>query len=169
MITRRTACILAGAVALISSVASAGTLPVPSDKPILNVSGKIATTNKDGAAVFDRAMLETLGMVSFETTTPWFTGKVKFEGVPMAKLMKALGASGDTLAVTALNDYTSELPIGDFDKYNVILALKRDGEYMPVSNKGPLFIVYPYDSDPELKSQKYYSRSAWQVARIVVK
>jgi hypothetical protein len=96
-----------------SSVANADTLPVPTDNPILNVSGKIAITNKDGAAVFDRAMLETLGMVSFETTTPWFTGKEKFEGVPMAKLMKTLGASGDTLVViiTALNDYTSEPPL----------------------------------------------------------
>jgi hypothetical protein len=99
------------AAALMSSVANTDTLPVPTDNPILNVSGEIATTNKDGAAVFDRAMLETLGMVSFETTTPWFTGKEKFEGVPMAKLMKTLGASGDTLVVTALNDYTSELPL----------------------------------------------------------
>jgi hypothetical protein len=69
----------------------------------------------------------------------------------------------------ALNDYTTEIPVDDFTKYNVILALKRDGEYMPVRDKGPLFIVYPYDSDPELRSQKYYSRSAWQVARLIVK
>jgi hypothetical protein len=147
----------------------AGTLASPTGKPILKITGKISVTNRDGAAVFDRAMLESLGMTSFETTTPWFTGKVKFEGVPMKKLMAAIGATGDTLVVSALNDYTSEVPISDFSKYNVILALKRDGEYMPVSNKGPLFIVYPYDTDPELQSQKFYSRSAWQVARIVVK
>jgi hypothetical protein len=57
----------------------------------------------------------------------------------------------------------------DFEKYNVILALKRDGEYMPVRDKGPLFVVYPYDSDPELRSQKFYSRSAWQVKSLIVK
>ena len=39
---------------------------------------------------------------------------------------------------------------------------------MPVREKGPLFIVYPYDSAPEIRHQKYYSRSAWQVARMVV-
>jgi len=79
----------------------------------------------------------------------------------MSKLMQAVGANGDTLIVSALNDCTSEVPMGDFDKYDVVLVLKRDGEYMPLSNKGPLFIVYPYDTDPDLKCQKYYSRSAW--------
>ena len=40
---------------------------------------------------------------------------------------------------------------------------------MPVDDKGPLFIVYPYDSDPVLQTEKFYSRSAWQVAQIIVK
>jgi hypothetical protein len=57
----------------------------------------------------------------------------------------------------------------DVRKYNVILALKRDGEYMPVRDKGPLFIVYPFDSDPELKNRVYYGRSVWQVARLEIK
>jgi hypothetical protein len=61
------------------------------------------------------------------------------------------------------------MPMEDVRKFGVILALKRDGEYMTVRDKGPLFIVYPFDSDPELKVQKYYSRSVWQVARIEVK
>jgi len=56
----------------------------------------------------------------------------------------------------------------DFKKFNVILAMKRDGNYMPVRDKGPLFIIYPYDSDPQLQSQTYYTRSAWQVAKLIV-
>jgi hypothetical protein len=40
---------------------------------------------------------------------------------------------------------------------------------MPVQNRGPLFIVYNFDSDPELKNQKFYSRSVWQVARLEVR
>jgi hypothetical protein len=71
--------------------------------------------------------------------------------------------------VTALNDYSTEIPISDLSDHNVILSLKRNGEYMPVSDKGPLFIIYPFDSKPELKSQTYYGRSAWQVAKISVR
>jgi hypothetical protein len=139
----------------------------PAAKPILTMTGKIG--DGQGRIEFDRAGLEALGMVSFETTTPWYPGTVKFEGVPLAKLMRTVGAKGERLVATALNDYSAEVPMEDVGKYQVILALKRDGEYMPVRDKGPLFIVYPYDSSPELKSQKFYSRSVWQVARIDVK
>ncbi|HWL18170.1 MAG TPA: molybdopterin-dependent oxidoreductase [Bradyrhizobium sp.] len=149
--------------------AFAATLEQPKDKAILTVSGKITVTNSEGAAQFDRAMLEGLGMVSFETTTPWYKDPVKFEGVPLAKLMAVVGATGQRIVAIALNDYSAEVPMEDALKYQVIVALKRDGEYMPVRDKGPLFVVYPFDSDPELKAQKFYSRSVWQVARIEVK
>jgi hypothetical protein len=149
----------AGAEAI--SLAAAGTLTKPTDKPILSITGRISATNEGEAARFDRAMLEALGTSSFETSTPWYNGPVRFEGVPMHRLMEEVGASGSSLVAYALNDYSTEIPMEDFTRYPVILALKRDGAYMPVRDKGPLFIVYPYDSSPELKHQNYYSRSAW--------
>jgi hypothetical protein len=152
-----------------AGTASAGSLPAPAEKPILTISGKISTTNKDGKAQFDRPMLEALGMTTVETTTPWYDGSVKFEGVRLDKLMDLVGASGERAVVVALNDYTSEIPLADFSKYKVILALKRNGEYMPVRDKGPLFIIYPFDSQPELKNSTYYGRSVWQVSTIDVK
>jgi hypothetical protein len=39
---------------------------------------------------------------------------------------------------------------------------------MPVSDKGPLFIIYAFDASQELKSELFYSRSAWQVRRITI-
>jgi hypothetical protein len=150
-------------------VAYAASLATPTDRPILTISGKIGVTNKDGTAQFDRSMLEALGMVKVETTTPWYEGTNTFEGVSIDKLMQQVGATGTRVVVVALNDYTTDIPIEDFRKFNVILALKRNGEYMSVRDKGPLFIIYPYDSNPDLKTQTYYARSAWQVARIDVR
>jgi len=150
------------------SLGWAGSLPAPKEKPILEITGSITSTNKEGAAVFDREMLESLGMETITTTTPWHKGQVTFEGVAMAKVMDLVGAKGKTVKALALNDYATQIPMEDFAKFGVILALKRDGEYMPVRDKGPLFIVYPYDSKPELKSQTYYGRSAWQVAKLIV-
>jgi hypothetical protein len=167
---RRVTAALIGAAALaVVGVAGASSLSQPEDKPILTVAGSIAVTNKDGTAQFDRRMLESLGAVSFETTTPWYSGPVTFEGVPLAKVLAAVGAKGETLTAVALNNYSAELPMEDAVKYNVILAYKRNGEYMSVREKGPLFIVYPYDSVPELKNQKFYSRSVWQLSRIEVR
>jgi hypothetical protein len=155
-------------VAVFSGTAPAQEAP-PANKPILVISGKINPTDQSNSVQFDRAALEALGVVSLETNTPWYKGPVKFEGVSLDQLMQAVGAKGDRVDVVALNDYSIEIPIEDFAKYHAILALKRDGEYMTVRDKGPLFIVYPYDQNPELKSQKFYSRSAWQVAKIIVK
>jgi hypothetical protein len=149
--------------------AEAAPLPNPTSRTILTVSGKIASTNKGETAEFDRAMLESLGMVSFETETPWYNGKTKFEGIPLSKLMQHLGAKGEHLLVVALNDYSSDIPMADVMKYNVLLALKINDEYISVKDKGPLFIIYPFDSAPELKSQAYFGRSVWQIAKIIVK
>lgn len=138
-------------------------------RAFLTVSGNVTAANADGSVSFDRESLEALGMVTIDTATPWHKGVVRFEGVPLHKLMQTVGAKGEKVAVVALNDYSSEIPIEDFEKHNVILALKRDGEYMPVRDKGPLFVIYPYDEKPELRNQKFYSRSVWQVSRIIVK
>lgn len=144
-------------------------LPRPAGKRILTVTGSIANTNDGDAAVFDRPMLEALGMDGFETTTPWYRGPVRFEGVRMQRLMQAVGASGESVMAVALNDYITTIPMSDFGRYGVLLAMRRDGADMPVRDKGPLFIVYPYDSEFELRSQQYYGRSAWQVAKLVVR
>ena len=143
-------------------------LAQPKGNPILTITGQIGITNEQGAAVFDREMLEGIGMEKVVTTTPWHTGEVTFEGPPIAKLLDSVEAKGNSVRVVALNDYVVTIPIDDFARHGVILAMKRDGNYMPIRDKGPLFVIYPYDSNPELKQQMYYARSAWQVKRIEV-
>lgn len=143
--------------------------PASTGKPLLTIVGKIRMSDGAESVALDRASLEGLGTASFVTKTPWYPGPVSFEGVPMARLMETVGAFGDTVVATALNDYVTEIPIADFSTYNVLLALKRDGAYMTPRDKGPLFIVYPYDSDPALQHQRFYSRSAWQLAHLHVR
>jgi hypothetical protein len=148
--------------------AEAGSLPPVKSEPILEIVGKIENTNAPGVATFDREMLESIGLETVTTTTPWHSGTIRFEGVSLAKLMALVGAKGTTVRALALNDYTTVIPIDDFARFGTILAMKRDGQYMSVRDKGPLFVIYPYDRDSNLKSQMYYARSAWQVKRIEV-
>jgi hypothetical protein len=167
-IPRRSALMMLAGAAGVSSQARAGTLPQPTDKPILTVAGKISNTNGDDVARFDRALLESIGQASFETKTPWYDRPMRFEGVPMDTLMQAVGGSGTKTVATALNDYECEIPVSDFARYGVLLALKRDGQYMSIREKGPLFIIYPFDTYPELRSTTYTSRCAWQVRRLTI-
>lgn len=148
--------------------AFAGSLPPSKGKPILTISGNIENTNNGATAEFDRASLEAIGLKTVQTANPWFDGRTSFEGIPLQRLMTLVGAKGQSVMAVALNDYVTTIPITDFMKFNVILALKREGNYMAVRDKGPLFIIYPYDSDPQLQSQTYYARSAWQVAKLIV-
>ena len=139
---------------------------IAADNPTLVVTGTAA-----GASVsksFDRAAMEEIGLVAIDTTTPWNEGVVHFEGVPIAQLLELTGVSGTTVTVTALNDYSVDIPTEDFEKFNVILAMKRNGEYMPVDDQGPFFVIYPFDSDPVLQGQPYHGRAAWQVKEIAV-
>ena len=143
-------------------------LSQPQETPVLTISGRISVYNNGNAARFDRPMLEALGTAGFVTSTPWSKGTTRYDGVLMRTLMRAVGASGERVVATALNDYSTEIPVADFDRYDVLLALKRDGEYMLVRDKGPLFIVYPFDQFPELQTKKFYSRAAWQLAQLTV-
>ncbi|TLV14670.1 oxidoreductase [Klebsiella indica] len=154
--------------AMVLPPAFAEKLPVPAGKTVLTISGKIENTNQGDTAIFDVATLEKLGMETVVTTTPWYSGKVRFDGISLNKLMKLVGAKGKSARVVALNDYISVIPLDDFYKFPVVLALKMNGEYMRIRDKGPLFIVYPYDSSPELQNQIYYSRSVWQVSKIII-
>ncbi|WVT78098.1 molybdopterin-dependent oxidoreductase (plasmid) [Sinorhizobium chiapasense] len=138
---------------------------VAEDNVILTINGKIT----GGTPVnFSRADLEAIGSATIATTTPWHDGVITFEGVPLSKLMEKVGASGKIAFVVALNDYATEIPLSDFSDYDVILAIKQNGNYMEVADKGPLFVIYPYDDKPELKSETYFSRSAWQVRTITI-
>ena len=60
--------------------------------------------------------------------------------------------------------------MSDFDRFDVVLALKRDGELMPIRDKGPLFIVYPVRFRPRIcRTEQYYSRAVWQVKELNVR
>ena len=72
------------------------------------------------------------------------------------------------VTVTALNDYSAEIPIGDFLDHSVILASRLDGEELSVRDKGPLFVIYPFDLEPDLYNEVYFGRSVWQVTSIAV-
>ncbi|WP_051440680.1 hypothetical protein [Ensifer aridi] len=135
------------------------------DNVILTINGKMTGSSPLNLS---RAKLEAIGGATIATTTPWHDGVITFEGVPLSKLMEKVGANGKTAFVVALNDYATEIPPSDFSDHGVILELKQNGRYVDVADKGPLFVIYPYDDKPELKSEVYFSRSAWRVRTITI-
>lgn len=138
-------------------------LPAPSGPVILTVSGAIAVTNDAAGAAFDRDMLYDLGRAEITTTTPWTDGPHVFSGVLARTVLARVGAEGTSVLASALNDYTVEIPMEDFATYDVLLATEMDGAEMQVSDKGPIWIVYPRDSDPALQDRRMHDRWVWQL------
>jgi hypothetical protein len=175
-ITAPRRCLLA-AFALAASLAANGSaaagaaeaLPDPAGAVILTVAGAIERTNAGAAADLDRAMLEGLGTETVRTSTPYTTGVQEFRGVPLKRLLDALGARGRLATMIALNDYRVAVPLGDAETPGVILAFERNGEPMPVRDKGPLWLIYPLDGRPELDTRETHAKLIWQLRRIEIR
>jgi hypothetical protein len=148
---------------LLCCVQSALALQPPTGKVILTISGKVGEKNTASAAVFDMAMLESLPQRTFTTLTPWDKQPITFTGPLLRDVLAAAKAGGSTLKAAALNDYQTSIPADDAQKFDIVLAHKMNGKDIPVKTKGPLFIVYPFDAKPELRSTVYFERSAWQL------
>ncbi len=143
-------------------------LDAPKERPILTVTGKIGEKNAGEAARFDMKMLAALPQHSFTTSTPWFDKPVKFTGPLLADVLAAVKANGTTIRAVAINDYKITIPVSDASKYPMIMARQIDDKEIGVREKGPLFVVYPFDSDAKLRSSTYYERSIWQLKALEI-
>lgn len=126
------------------------------------------TATAGGAAVkteYDLAALQALPKSSFETKTQWTEGVQTFEGVEVQALMAALGVTGGTMTATAADGYMLEMPAAEMMISGPIVAYSMNGAALP-ADKGPLWIVYPYDRAPEFNTEDTASRSIWSLQQI---
>lgn len=151
-----------------SAAASVAEISQPQGEVILEISGEISSKNVAETAQFDLEMLQALPSHSFVTSTIWTDGAQSFEGVELSVIADLVGFEGDTLSASAVNDYTIEIPITDAAPGRAMIAYLRNGNPMPLRDKGPLWIVYPFDSSSDFQSETIYSRSIWQLNRIAV-
>jgi hypothetical protein len=158
----------AGAALTLAAALPAWALAKPVGTPVLTLIGRVRNPNEGTQAQFDMAMLEALPQASFTTHTPWYAQVRRFTGPLLRDVLAAAGAQGTTLRMTALNDYRVDMPFDDSQRHDVIVARLLDDQPMAVRDKGPLFVIYPFDARPELRSALYYSRSAWQLRTIEV-
>lgn len=148
--------------------AQAQDLPKPTGEVILSISGKISRTNAEGRADFDRDMLAKLGFVEIKTSHSWADKATVFEGVPAARLLDAVGVTGDRIKAVAINNYAIELETAELRKYPVVLAMKADGTELRRRDRGPIWIVYPRDSFPELKDERHNFKWIWQLRSLEI-
>ena len=140
--------------------AAAQALEPPSGPVVLTVTGAIAETNRpayddtqdaffgyheksfERATAFDRAMLKALGMQKVTIDYPGLEAPMVMEGPWLSDVLAAVGSRGKTLAVMALDGFVSEIAAEELATHDWLLALKKDGQYLGLGQRGPLWLVY---------------------------
>ncbi len=111
-----------------------------------------------------------LDQVTMSTTNEFVDEMTVFSG-PLARDVVALlgGGAGDAVVLTAVNDYSIEVPVQDFIDYDVVFAHSTDGERLSMRDKGPIWVVYPMSDNPELRDPTYNARLIWQLVSVEIK
>ncbi|ELY58420.1 oxidoreductase molybdopterin binding protein [Natronococcus amylolyticus DSM 10524] len=82
----------------------------------------------------------------FHCVTGWSKFDCEFTGVPFTELAERAGVRDDAVHVmfSALDDYTTDLPLEDCMREEVLLTWAYDGEELPADHGGPLRVVTPH-------------------------
>ena len=106
--------------------------------------------------------------VTFSTKTIWSHGIQEFKGVPLKDLLDSINISEGKMLAVAVDDYAVAIPVSDAVENGPIIAYLQNGATMSRRSKGPLRIVYPYDGNKRYQTETVYSRSIWQLTRLLV-
>lgn len=142
--------------------------PAPTEEVILTIDGKLGPDTPAGGIALDLSGLKALPATSFTTRTIWTDGAKTFTGVSLRRLLEMAGASGNTVWAEALNGYQVEMNIPELHPEFPIIAYQIDGVEFSRRDKGPLWIVYPYDLDERYRSEVSFATSVWQLQKMTV-
>jgi len=112
--------------------------------------------------------LAALPQSGFTTTTIWTEGPQAFRGVMFLDLMAGLEETAGRLTLVAANGYQVERAAEELQLDGALLAYQRNGAPMSLRDKGPIWLVYNYDSDPAYRTEVTYANSIWQLDRIEI-
>lgn len=110
--------------------------------------------------------LKAMPVQSFTTTTNWTSGATEFTGVPLTAFLKEIGVTSGDVQLTALNEYSTILPADDPTNAGALIAYMMNQKPMTPRDKGPLWLVYDYDSDPIYRTETMFYRSIWHLDQI---
>ena len=131
-------------------------------EPLLVVDNGPGTAER----TYTRGDLVAMRQVTYRTTTIWTEGVWEFRGVPLSDILKDAGVTGGRLILKASNDYAAEMPVSAVTPDVPLVAMTANGAPMSLRDKGPLWVVYPYDLSTIYQSEVIYTRSVWQLVEI---
>lgn len=104
----------------------------------------------DAACVLPWASLAALEQHTVQVDFP-SGGEVRSYSGPLLRDVLAFAEpQGDSLIVTALDGYQREIALQRVQDHDVILAIRMNGDSLPIGGLGPTFLAWPRRDDPGL-------------------
>lgn len=97
-------------------------------------------------------------------------GQNEWSGISLKYIAQNLGATETSIVeLVALNDYIISIPMKSINSYNPVLASRFNGKTIPIRNKGPLILIYPFDKYKEINIPLYQDYTIWMIHEIRIK
>lgn len=135
------------------------------DPVVLSLTGRL---RPPGVRHLTLADLEGLGLEALNTVTPWTRSAQPFSGVPLRRLLEAVGVREGKMLATAVNRYSVVIPAEDAWAHGAFLATRVEGRPMRLRDRGPIWLLYPWSERAELDRPIYHERAIWQLRQIEV-
>lgn len=171
-IVLRTAALAVSAILASSDMAASAQLEAAGGQAVLTIVGNIAHSNRPGfdefedsfikyherrfekAAEFDLAMLEAFGMKEIEVNYQDWPAPIRLAGPALDDVLAAVGADPTAITMLALDGFAVELSEDVLSKEDWIVAIKRDGKYLGIGQRGPAWIVFDPGDDKTITAEE---------------
>ena len=102
------------------------------------------------------------------TNLPWTEEPHTYSGPYRGDVLKSVQATGQWLCFEALDKYKVTLNYQRIKAFKPILALKRDGSFLTIRTKGPIWLILPVDDHAALDAALYNDFMVWHLVKIGV-
>lgn len=143
----------------------------PNGDPILSVAGAFERTVDGNEIRLDLETLDRFGVVEYTIFDPWLKTDVTYSGVLMATILDTLevASTAEIVGLSALDDYRVEIPVDDIREWPILLATRRDGQPLRISDGGPSRVIYPVHAFRDAANAEYRANWIWNVARVEIR
>lgn len=114
------------------------------------------------------AQLAQLRQDAIETKTAWTQGETTFAGPAFTDVLNKAGFNGDTVTAESADGHAVAIPRTKLTSDGAILALTMNGAPLP-PDRGPFWIIFPYDRSADLKDKQHELWSASSVTKLTVR
>ncbi|MBN2782625.1 MAG: hypothetical protein JXQ66_05235, partial [Campylobacterales bacterium] len=111
-----------------------------------------------------------LKLYEYNIYNPYEKHTISYGGILFADFLKKYSKdSVKEVNITAIDGYYITIYKEDWGSMKIILATRLDDDYIPISKKGPLMVVFPEYDAKEKIYQENISKWIWMIRKIEFK